>query len=169
MSLKVDHQTISDELRQTHLKAIRLFFAATGAYPDVHPYVSDVVSQTSAIGTLNCQLSSLYDSEVSSIDHGILGRLYEPDLDEEQWEIAVGATEYVDEPEHERHGLSKAETMEAGRCVIEIGESLAYVGGLISRYDPHHQVNVALRKARACNVAVGSHVGLRPKSAIRLA
>jgi len=92
MSLKVDHQTVSQEEKQTHLRGLRLFFAAIDAYPDDHPFVSAVMKLTSATGSLVNQLSSLYDAEASCAEHEILGGLYESDLDEEQWERAAGAT-----------------------------------------------------------------------------
>ena len=72
MSLKVDHQTISQELKQTQLRGLKLFFAAIEAYPDDHPYVSALTQQFMATGSLITHLRNLYDSEVVDM-YGLSG------------------------------------------------------------------------------------------------
>ena len=160
MSLKVNHPVTSKLVHQAHLKSIGLWFAAIDGYPDDHPYVSAVWRQKEAIRSLTQQLSFHYDGEVSHAEHKILGQLYEPDLSEEQWEEAVGVTDYQPKSEDERQGFSKLETYKAGRGVMEIGESIEFIAKLVSECDPLHRVHAAVRAARASNIALGAHVGV---------
>jgi hypothetical protein len=158
MSLKVNHPVASQVVKQAHLKSLGLWFASIDGYPDDHPYVSATMNQKEAIFSLLQQLSSHYDGEVSYAEHNVLGRLYESDLDEEQWEEAVGVTDYQPKSEDERQGFSKIETYQTGRGVMEIGDSIELIAKLVSECDPLHRIHVAVRAARATNIALGTHV-----------
>jgi hypothetical protein len=67
-------------------------------------------------------------------------------------------TDYQPKSEDERQGFSKIETYKTGRGVMEIGDSIELIAKLVSECDPLHRIHVAVRAARATNIALGTHV-----------
>lgn len=167
--MKIDHVTLGQELSQTRRKCLKLTALAGAAYPNNDSFVQILFAQVRALDQLINELDKLYHGEVSDDVFDRLGHPYFPLRDRVHSELDIGISHYRPRTRNRKQRFSKEENVAARRCLIEIGESLAYASGLIIEYGSRHRVKVALKYAKACCETAGFHLGLSPASATDLA